>query len=130
MGIIGIFSTVCGELFVCGFYVREKSFGALLLPASSFEKLLLAILNSTVVVFLLHVAVFYSVAHVACSYKYTGFKEADKIAVAESWSGFSYPVLTPGAEIVHPKSGKCFFLWWTGFRNHRLIPGRLRMGRE
>ncbi|NCE71696.1 hypothetical protein D1136_02050 [Odoribacter sp. Z80] len=107
-GLLGFFLLFAASYSFADFMSGKKSFGALLLPASSFEKLLLAILNSTVVVFLLHVAVFYSVAHVACSYKYTGFKEADKIAVAESWSGFSYPVLTSGAEIVHPKVGNVF----------------------
>lgn len=107
-GLLGFFQLFAASYSFADFMSGKKSFGALLLPASSFEKLLLAVLNTTVVVFLLYLAVFYGVAQVACSYKYIGFQEDDKIAVAESWSGFSYPVLMPGAEIVHPEVGNVF----------------------
>ncbi len=108
-GLLGVFSMVVASYSFVDFMSVKKSFGALLLPASSFEKLLLVTLNSTVVILLVYLAIFYGITNAACSFKYMAYDKSDRIAYSDSWLGFTYPVLKPGTEIVHPKVINVFY---------------------
>lgn len=84
---------------------RHKAVNALLLPASTFEKYLLAVLHSTVVVLVLNLAVFYAAASVANSYKYEGLKS---MTFTKGWFGQDVPILAPGEKVEHPQMVNVF----------------------
>ena len=107
-GLLGLFS-----IFVAGYSFKEvmskkKASSVLLLPASSFEKMLLATLNATVVVVLLHLAVFYGTANVACSFKYAAYDRSAVESFTESWFGNNVPVLKEGEKWIRPEVGNVF----------------------
>lgn len=85
---------------------RYKAASVLLLPASSFEKYLLVFLHSTVVIFLVHLAVFYGTVPIANSYKYVGIKEAHY--TGGGVFGNQLPYVTPEQEVVYPEVGNVF----------------------
>lgn len=98
------------SLFVAVYSFREvmskhRAVNALLLPASVFEKYLLVFLHSTVVVLVLNLAVFYSTASVASTYKYIGM---EKVVLTEGWFGMEIPKAVPGQKTVRPKIGNVF----------------------
>lgn len=105
--LLGIFSIIAASYSFVDVMSRRKANSALLLPASTFEKFLLGILNSTVLVLLLHFAIFYGSANVACSYKYGGLEEMN--FTKSSVLNIQVPLLKPGQEIVRPKVGNVFY---------------------
>ena len=108
-GLLGMFS-----IFVAGYSFKEvmskkKASSVLLLPASSFEKMLLATLNATVVVVLLHLAVFYATANIACSFKYGAYNQSSVESFTISWVGHKVPVLKEGEKWIRPEVGNVFW---------------------
>lgn len=87
---------------------RQKVVSVLLLPASFFEKYLLVFLHSTVVILLVHLAVFYGTASIANNYKYVGMKIPHYTGGGLFGNQLPYPV--PGQEVVHSEVGNVFRL--------------------
>lgn len=79
---------------------RHKAVSVLLLPASTFEKYLLVVLHSTVVVLVLNLAVFYTAASIANSYRYQG---TECLTFTTGWFGQRVPLLSPDEKVVHPR---------------------------
>ena len=71
-GLYGLFALVVALHSLRDFVVKDKILNTLLLPASVFEKYVLAFLNSTVVLLVVYLLMFYALASVANSYKFTG----------------------------------------------------------
>ena len=70
-GLYGLFALVVALHSLRDFVVKDKILNTLLLPASVFEKYVLAFLNSTVVLLVVYLLMFYALASVANSYKFT-----------------------------------------------------------
>jgi hypothetical protein len=77
----------------------------LLLPASVFEKYVLAFLNSTVVLLVVYLLMFYALASVTNSYKFTGLNRLEYVSGS---FGNQVPAMTPGQEVVHTEIGNVF----------------------
>ena len=87
------------------FVVKDKILNTLLLPASVFEKYVLAFLNSTVVLLVVYLLMFYALASVTSSYKFTGLNRLEYVSGS---FGNQVPAMTPGQEVVHTEIGNVF----------------------
>lgn len=76
-----------------------KSVNTLLLPASSFEKYLLAFLNSTVVFFLVYLLLFYGLDWLVNTYKYSAISQA---SYTTGWFGMKIPLIEEGQQMLRP----------------------------
>lgn len=113
-----MYATVFWVLFGCfSVFVASRAFrvlmsrlraaSVLLLPASSFEKYLLVVLHSTVVLLVVHLAIFYGTATIASSYKYAIVEEMN---FEGETSLFRNRILapSPGKEIMYSEVGNVF----------------------
>lgn len=102
------FLVVICSLFAALYSFRDimskvKQVNALLLPVSNFERFLLAFLNSTVVVFVVYLFLFYGVASVTNSYKYVGMKNMH--FVEGGLLGNQLPFMGDGQQVTHTQIG-------------------------
>lgn len=114
-GLYGLFVLVVALYSLRDFVVKDKILNTLLLPASVFEKYVLAFLNSTVVLLVVYLLMFYALASVTSSYKFTGINDYQLEYVSGSF-GNQVPVMTPGQEVVHTEIGNVFNFSEGGFR--------------
>lgn len=101
-GLLFFFSMFAAIRSFKDFMSPHKAMGALLLPASSFEKYLLAFLNSTVILFVVYFVIFYGMAGIVNTYKYAG---AEELINAQSWLGINVRTVTEGQEVIRPVVG-------------------------
>ena len=97
-GLYGLFALVVALHSLRDFVVKDKILNTLLLPASVFEKYVLAFLNSTVVLLVVYLLMFYALASVTNSYKFTGLNRLEYVSGS---FGNQVPAMTPGQEVVH-----------------------------
>lgn len=108
-GLFGLFSVFVASRAFIEVMSRSRATTALLLPASSFEKYLLVVIHSTVVVLLVHLVIFYGMAMIASSYKYVGIDVG--IEEADFTKGVLFgnqQVLGPGQKVVYLEVGNVF----------------------
>ncbi len=104
-GLYGLFALVVALHSLRDFVVKDKILNTLLLPASVFEKYVLAFLNSTVVLLVVYLLMFYALASVTNSYKFTGLNRLEYVSGS---FGNQVPAMTPGQEVVHTEIGNVF----------------------
>ena len=104
-GLYGLFALVVALHSLRDFVVKDKILNTLLLPASVFEKYVLAFLNSTVVLLVVYLLMFYALASVTSSYKFTGLNRLEYVSGS---FGNQVPAMTPGQEVVHTEIGNVF----------------------
>ena len=104
-GLYGLFALVVALHSLRDFVVKDKILNTLLLPASFFEKYVLAFLNSTVVLLVVYLLMFYALASVTNSYKFTGLNRLEYVSGS---FGNQVPAMTPGQEVVHTEIGNVF----------------------
>jgi len=97
-GLYGLFALVVALHSLRDFVVKDKILNTLLLPASVFEKYVLAFLNSTVVLLVVYLLMFYALASITNSYKFTGLNRLEYVSGS---FGNQVPAMTPGQEVVH-----------------------------
>ena len=104
-GLYGLFALVVALHSLRDFVVKDKILNTLLLPASVFEKYVLAFLNSTVVLLVVYLLMFYALASITNSYKFTGLNRLEYVSGS---FGNQVPAMTPGQEVVHTEIGNVF----------------------
>lgn len=101
-GLLFLFSIVMAVRSFKDILSPHKATGALLLPASVFEKYLLAFVNATLVVFVVYLVLFYGMGWIVNSYKYAGVSE---FSFTDGWLGVKIPQAVEGQEIIRPVIG-------------------------
>lgn len=106
-GLLFLFSIVAALRSFKDIVSPYKSTAALLVPASNFEKYLLAFLNSTLIIFVVYGIVFYGIAWLVCAYRYAGVEPG---SLTESWFGMHIPVFSKGHEAIRPVVGNVLYI--------------------
>lgn len=104
-GLYGLFALVIALYSLRDFVVKDKILNTLLLPASVFEKYVLAFLNSTVVLLVVYLLMFYALAAITSSYKFTGLNRLEYVSGS---FGNQVPAMTPGQQVVRSEIGNVF----------------------
>lgn len=98
-GVMFFFSIIVAARSFKDIMSPHKAINTLLLPASSFEKYLLAFLNSTVVFFLVYLVLFYGLDWLVNTYKYSGVSQAN---FTMGVFGTRIPVIEEGQQLTKP----------------------------
>ena len=105
-GLFVVFSACYALRSFRGIMQPDRTLANLMLPVSNLERYLLAFLNSTVVIFIVYLLLFYGVTSITNSYKYVGLKEFS--FVTGGWFGNELPQFGPGQEVTHTEIGNIF----------------------
>lgn len=98
-GVMFFFSVVVAARSFKDVMSPYKAINTLLLPASSFEKYLLAFLNSTVFFFVVYVLLFYGLDWLVNTYKYCGINQAH---YTTGLLGMRVPEIGEGQQLLRP----------------------------
>lgn len=103
-----IFCMAAGFHSLKNYTSSSRCLSALLLPASNFEKYLLSVLHSTLMVGVVFLGIFYATVWVTSTYKYVGVKQWN--FETAGWLGGETLMMTEGQELYHTEVGNVFVL--------------------